>query len=276
MRTISSTDAIALVAHGPVGHGPDVLFAHASGFHGLVWTPLASRLGDRFCCWSLDFRGHGLSFAPDGHDFDWRGFRDDVHAATYGLALDKPIGVGHSKGGAALLMAELARPGTFRGLYLYEPIVLPPEAATRGGGNPIADGARRRRASFASRDEAYANYSAKPPLSALHHEALRAYVDHGFLDGLDGRVHLACRPEHEAKVFEMSRSHDTWKELGSIGCPVVIAGGGDGDRPGELAPAIAEQIPGARLEVFRDLGHLGPLEDPDRLAAAIGAFGASM
>jgi pimeloyl-ACP methyl ester carboxylesterase len=97
-------------------------------------------------------------------------------------------------------------------------------------------------------------------------------VDHGFVDGLDGRVHLACRPEHEARVFEMSRSHDTWNSLGLISCPVVIAAGGDGDRPAEFAPGIAGRIPGARLEVFSNLGHLGPLQDPERIAAAIAAF----
>jgi pimeloyl-ACP methyl ester carboxylesterase len=272
MRTIASTDNIALAVHGPFGHGPDVLFAHASGFHGLVWAPLATRLHDRFRCWSLDFRGHGLSFAPRDYAFDWHAFGQDVHAVVGGLRLDRPIGVGHSKGGAALLMAELTRPGTFRALYLYEPIVIPPEMATWDGPNPMADAARRRRSSFASRDEAYANYAAKPPLSVLHPDALRAYVDHGFVGGLDGRVHLACRPEHEARVFEMSRSHDTWNDLGRIDCPVVIAAGGDGERPAEFAPGIAERIPGARLEIFAGLGHFGPLQDPDRLAGAIAAF----
>ena len=93
-----------------------------------------------------------------------------------------PGGVGHSMGGTALVMAELARPGTFRGLVLFEPILFPPDVNRPEGPSPMIEAARRRRAVFASRDEAYENFAGKPPLDALTPEVLRAYVDHGFAD----------------------------------------------------------------------------------------------
>ena len=89
-----------------------MLLAHATGFHGKVWTPLASHL-DGFGCYSFDERGHGDSVAPPDFEFDWTGFADDALAIVDGFGLERPYAVGHSAGGAALLMAEAARPGTF-------------------------------------------------------------------------------------------------------------------------------------------------------------------
>jgi len=276
VRSVRSSGDQPIVVHDPVGTGPDVLLAHATGFHGLVWRPLATALRPRFRCWSHDFRGHGLSFVAEGHRFSWPLFGEDVMAVVEGAELDRPFGIGHSKGGAALLMAELAHPGTFRALWLFEPIVFPPDGRLPPEGSPMPAAARRRRSAFSSRDDAYANYASKPPLNVLHADALRAYVDHGFVDGLDGQVHLACRPENEAEVFEMSTSHDTWAHLGRVGCPVTVGYGGDGAGPAEIAPGIAERIPGADVEYFPELGHFGPLQGPDRVAERIEAFFAAI
>lgn len=279
MLRVPSSDGVELAVHDLGGRpdGPPILFCHATGFHGLVWTPLARRLADRFRCWSLDFRGHGDSLPPADLRFEWSGFGRDVLAVLDALGLDHPFGVGHSKGGAALLMAEIARPGTFRGLWLFEPIVPPPpppDAPPRE--NPLARGARRRREVFASRDEAYANYASKPPLSVFDPEALRAYVDHGFADTEEGTVRLKCRGEWEARVFEMGGAHDTFAHLGEVRAPVtVVAGADEPFTPSSFAPAIAAQIPGARFVRHDELDHFGPLDDPEHMAAEIAAaFGA--
>jgi len=79
------------------GDGPPVLMAHATGFHGLVWRPMASALTG-FHCYSFDERGHGDSSRPPGHSYDWTGFADDTLAVVDGLGLERPVVVGHSLG----------------------------------------------------------------------------------------------------------------------------------------------------------------------------------
>ena len=89
---------------------------------------------------------------------------DDVLAVVG--RLDPPIaGFGHSMGGAALLLAEDRRPGTFRSLFLFEPIVLPDDFAPIGS-NYMAELARGRRSTFPSRDEALARYASRPASTA--------------------------------------------------------------------------------------------------------------
>ena len=65
---------------------------------------------------------------------------------------------------------------------------------------PIAEGARRRRASFNSFEDALDNYVSKPPLSMLDDDCLRLYVGHGFRSAPEG-VRIVCDPEHEARTL---------------------------------------------------------------------------
>ncbi|MGE0878052.1 MAG: alpha/beta fold hydrolase [Acidimicrobiia bacterium] len=250
-----------------------MLFAHANGFHGLVWAPVARRLKLANRKFSFDFAGHGRSPAPDGHNFGWDGFGDDVLAVVDALELDRPIGIGHSLGGASSVLAELKRPGTFRALYLYEPIISPFAQKVGAEGNQLAQAASRRREVFASREEAYANYAGKAPLSSMTAEALRAYVEHGFEDLVDGTVRLRCRRDTEAAVFANSMNHGAYDRLGELTVPVTVAtGADDGHGPAGWAPPVAQAIPQGVLEPHPDLGHLGPMEDPDAVAAAIEQF----
>lgn len=275
--TVRSTDGVVLPVHDLDDGGAPMLLAHATGFHGLVWTPFAAHVRG-YRMWAPDLRGHGDANAPGDRRFEWRGFADDLLAVVDALALVQPVGVGHSKGGAALLLAEQRRPGTFRALYLYEPVVFPTIGSLpEGVENPLAEGALRRRAEFASHDAAYDNFAAKPPFDALAPDALRAYVDHGFEPTPEGTVRLKCRPEDEAQVYRMGAAHDGFDHLGELTCPVVVARGRpEPFGPASVAPQIAERIPRGRLEEHPDLGHFGPLEDPAAIAAAALAFFASV
>jgi pimeloyl-ACP methyl ester carboxylesterase len=267
---VSSTGGVSLAVHDLGGDGPALLLGHAAGFHGCAYAPMASHLRSRFRCWALDYRGHGDSDPPPGDVVDWSLFRDDTLAVAEALELRGALGFGHSLGGATLLMAELTRPGTFAGLVLFEPIAFRPEPVDEGRIAEIAGAARRRREVFVSRDEAYANYASKPPLNVLVPDALRAYVEHGFVDQPDGSVRLRCAPEHEAAIFEAGAQQDTYARLGGVACPVVVAAGSAvGNMPGALAPSVAAALPCARFVRFEDLTHFGPMQDPARVAGLV-------
>lgn len=277
---VDSTDGVRVALHDLGGKGPTLLLAHATGFCGRAWEPVAARLAGRYHCWAPDLRGHGDAVLPDDHDMSWDGFAADVLAVVDHLEAEgRPITVaaGHSKGGASLLLAEQARPGTFDRLYLYEPVVFPGDIVAPSGagpgsrGNALADGARRRRDRFPDRAEAVANYSSKPPLSVLHPDALAAYVDHGFADEPDGSIVLKCLPENEARTYEMGGQHQAYDHLGDVASIVTVAvGEQDADQgPGLMAPRISGRLPHGRLAIEPGLGHFGPLQDPDRIAEDI-------
>lgn len=269
---VPASDGVQVAVHDFGGQGPALVMAHAAGFHGRVFAPLAAELDGTFRCVAPDLRGHGDTRLPPGHALDWFGLAADVLAAVDGLGLDRPYAFGHSSGGAAVLLAEQARPGTFQAIYCFEPIVIPPDSTgANDRGARLAALARRRRDSFPGRDEALAHYSSKPPLDALAPAALRSYVDHGFDDDGAGGARLKCRPEDEAAIYDTATAHDAYARLGEVSCPVTVACGGatpgcTGDRPF----ASEDRLPHGRSEVVPGVGHFGPLERPDVVAGFVG------
>jgi pimeloyl-ACP methyl ester carboxylesterase len=269
----TTPDGVGIAYYELGGSGPPLLLAHATGFCGAVFGPLAARLADRYRCVAFDERAHGNSDRPGGDDFGWYGFAADVLAVVDELGLERPGGVGHSCGAAAVLLAEQARPGTFESLYCYEPILWPGDDPRALGpeGNPLAAGALRRREVFGSRAEALQNFSTRGPFDRLHPEVLAAYVDNGFGPGPDG-IRLRCRRDDEAQVYGHAMAHDTFAQLGRVRCPVTLACGAETDAVGpEVLGLLAERIAVGRVEVLEGIGHFGPLEDPDALAASVAA-----
>lgn len=271
---VSTPDGVRIATHDLGGRGAPLLMVHAAGLHGLVLAPLARELVSGFHCVSLDGRGHGDSQLPPGRALDWHGLAADVLAAVDGLALDRPYGFGHSSGGTALLMAEQARPGTFAALYCFEPVLVAADPPLgRDHDSWLASRARRRRTTFASREDAFRHYSSKPPLEAMAPEVLRAYVDHGFEDAEEGVVRLKCRPDDEAAVYETATAHDAYARLAEVACPVAVACGSEteGCTP-ERARGHVQRLPRGRSEVLDRIGHLGPLERPEQVASSVLRF----
>lgn len=259
--SVTAADGVRLAVHEFDGGGDvTAVLAHATGFHGLVWLPLARAL--RWRCLAPDLRGHGDSARPA--DFDWRGFAGDVLAVVDAFGLPRPVGAGHSSGATALLLAEQAAPGTFAGLYCYEPVIVPVDPPLgRDPDSWLAQATRRRRARFDSRELALDHYGSKPPLAVLDEEVLRAYVDHGLQAVADGSWRLKCDPQDEAAVYEMATAHDAYPNLGAVRCPVTLAYGGRSEAFSRAhAEEVAAALPHARVEEHSALGHLGPLEDP--------------
>ncbi|HUF83132.1 MAG TPA: alpha/beta hydrolase [Acidimicrobiia bacterium] len=275
--TIAAGD-IRLVLYDWGGDETPLLLAHATGFHGRIWAPVAERLvaaGRRV--WSFDFRGHGDSDRSPGLDYHWDRFADDVLAVVDHLGLAGHPGLlaaGHSKGAAALLRAERERPGTFARLWCYEPVLFPSDEPLEPRDDfPLAEGARRRRAVWPSRAAALESYASRAPFDVLEPAALRAYVEHGLRDREDGTVELKCAPEDEAAVYSMGVANGVYPRLREIACPVLVACGEETDAMvPELTQMVVDRLPGGRLEVMPGLGHFGPMQDPAAVAASILAF----
>ena len=271
MKHVASTGGVKVALHELGGSGEPLMICHATGFHGRAYQRLADELAGSFTVWALDFRGQGATAPPASGDFAWTSMAQDLMACIAALDAAPMVAVGHSMGASAVMLAELAQPGLIARAYLYEPIVFPQDYITSRTENPLAGPARRRRAVFGSRQEARDRYASRPPLDRLDPASLDAYIEYGFVDTEDGQVTLACEPENEARIFE-SEDKVTLERLNGLTLRAVVGAGAsssEGPNPAGLAPAIAGAIDGGRLVSYPDLGHFGPLEAPERIAADI-------
>ena len=247
-----------------------VAFAHATGFCGEVWRPVVSALPEDFETRVWDFPSHGS--APKWkRPIDWW----DLGAYTLrqvGEPAGPVIGVGHSMGGAAILMAEIKAPGTFAELLLIEPIVFPPPYGPYEGSQTRL--AAKRRNHFESRQDARDNFADKLPFSAWHPSALDGYLECGLVDTPAGTV-LACNPRDEVAIYRAATQHRVWELLGSVRAPVTILAGSSSDtHTAELVRRMASQIPEGEFGIIPGTGHFLPMELPDLVANRIERIGA--
>lgn len=265
---MAGSDDVRLALHDLGGRGRTTLFAHAAGLHGHVWAPVAEHLATRSRSWGLDLRGHGDS-DPFATPLTWSQFETDTLTAA--RSLDGPLlGVGHSLGGAAMLMAELACPGTFDELVLYEPAVSSPELVVPGIQAMYAGVARRRRAEFESLSEAHENFARKPPTSGFDAGVLRAYTEHGFRTEGPG-VRIKCDPESEAAVYESEGTRELWSRLAPARCRTTVIRGAESEIWDPIALETVGRRLGAHLETLPGTGHFGPLMVPESFADLVAA-----
>ncbi|MEI2655439.1 MAG: alpha/beta hydrolase [Microthrixaceae bacterium] len=281
MPTTCFADGVAVdyLRLGGPDAGPSLLFVHATGFCATVWRPMAEVLSERFDCWALDVRGHGRSStllprsigpAPPTTCSPWS---TTSGATGRGSASATPWG------GPRCCSPRSADPGRSPASGPTNPwcsrATSPSPRPTGIPDNHLADGAARRRATFPSRQAAFDNYASKPPMDVFDPRALDGYLERGLVDdpapdAPAGGVRLACEPAVEAQVYRMGGRHSAWCHLAEVGAPVTIVVG-DTSIPGPalFAGQVAERLPAGRLESHPDLGHFGPMQAPDRMAASV-------
>ena len=272
---------MAGIAVGDPARAPDLLFLHATGLNALTYRTLLEPLGERYHVVAVDLRGHGRTTLPAPvltYD-SWVRHRSDVIELItkhFGAALTL---AGHSMGGTVSALVAGARTDLVRGVCLIEPVLFPPLlnaqfyipgmpfVATMF--SPLSRGARRRRAHFASKEEALTALKGRGFFKTWPDEMLEDYVDDGFVDDPNGGVKLACAPGYEARTFAAHR-YDIWGALKRAPGPVVVLGAEHKSSMFPAARAQLEQIrPDIRMAVVEGSSHALPMEKPDRVRAAI-------
>ncbi len=257
------------------GDGTPLLLLHPNGLCAGLFEPLALRLRDAFRPVAVDLRGHGGTDTPrTPGGFGFALMAGDVLAVLDHLEIGGAVALGQSLGGGVTVLVDELRPGLLRRMLLCEPVAFSPDAMAsrpRGegpgdGGNFMSQIALKRRAVWPDRDAVLASYQSRPPFDALAPESLAAYVQWGFVDRADGQVELACPPEVEATIFEVSGevggAPAAWRHLDAMTAPATVARGDHSELPGEWFALQAVRTHGA-LVTLRG-GHFFLQEDTDR------------
>jgi pimeloyl-ACP methyl ester carboxylesterase len=257
------------------GDSPTLLFAHATGFHGRCWDHIVRRFPARHVL-ALEFRGHGRSSIPTP-PIPWPEFAQDVLSVARHFGLRDVIGIGHSMGGHSLVLSAILQPAIFSALVLVDPVIMP--RAYYGAPAPDASYIARRRNRFASAEEMFQRFQARPPFVTWHPEALREYCDYALVPDGDAFV-LACPPALEAAIYGRCNApeNDLYGALPGVMQPVAILRAGTTPKTAfdinasPTGPEAASYFPHGRDVFLPDRNHYIPMEAPELVEAEIRSF----
>ena len=241
-----------------------VVFVHGFPFQAAMWEPqipVAVEAGRRVVV--PDLPGFGRSDVPaERSAYSIDRYADLVAALVDGLGLGRVVLAGLSMGGYIALAVARRHPGILAGLILADTRADPdtPEGRQtrrdqqalveeRGDVTPLVDGLLTRILAEAGPRHA--------EVGARLGDMMRSTAPAGWIGALEA----------------MKQRRDQTDLLPSISVPtLVVVGESDALVPREVAEAMAKAIPGARLEIVPDAGHVANLENPEVFNRALADF----
>ena len=253
--------------------GPPLVLVHGFAANLDTWEPWVARLGDTYRVVTLDLPAHGLTVTPPGYQMSTQGQVEVIDQLTRNLDLPPFVLAGNSMGGGASWNYALAHPDRLRGLVLVASV----------GPRPQADPSAPRREGPPAIFQVMANPVGRAALRSLDPRPLaepglkKAYVDESLVTPalVDRYVDLALAPGRREMILAGRRGPPSASPDAVKGVSVptlVLHGEKDAVIPVEVGRRLAELIPGARLIVYPEAGHVPMEQIPDRSAADVRAF----
>ncbi len=256
----------------PVG----LVFVHANGFNAMAYRRLLAPLSKRMRIWAPDLRGHGrttLSAEPSGRR-NWRDLARDLEHLLDRIDGPPVVLAGHSMGGTAGLLAAAGRRERVSRLVLIDPVIWS-RPATIGMNLPLverllrrsalAEGARRRRAVFASREEALAAYRGRGAFRGWEDGWIADFLVDGLTESPEG-LRLSCPPGWEASNYA-AQAHDPWRAVRRVKRPMTVLRAETGSICNlRETPADA---PWVDVRTIAGSGHMVPMHQPQAVGDAL-------
>lgn len=243
--------AIYYTLTGPP-EAPAVVLLHGLGSCGDDWGPQIPALAARYRVLAVDLPGHHRSARPGG-PLSIAGMAAAVDALLTRLALDRIHVVGLSLGGCVALGLALHAPARVRSLLLINTFAHLRPSGLRG----VMRGAGRAALAVAAPMSVLAAYVAREAFPRAEQAPLRAAAT--------ARLAANPRGQYLASLRALMR-FDVRDRLAEIRCPtLVVAGALDATVPLAAKELLARAIPGARLSLVRDSGHVTPIDQAEAL-----------
>ena len=261
------------------GSGPLLHFAHANAYPPGCYRQFLEPLTSQYHVLAAELRPLWPGSDP-AELTRWELIADDLINFFDQQNLRGVLGVGHSLGGVATMLAAVKRPELFRALVLIEPVLLPPamlEAAKEATLEqrmqfPLVQSAVRRRDQWASVEDVFARYRPKSVFAGLSDEVLWDFVRAGTrpcdpADPSQG-VTLAYPKLWEAQIY--ATLPQVWEPLPQVTQPLLgIRAAQSNTLFPEAWQLWQKKLPYATYIELPDTSHLLPLEKPQELADLI-------
>jgi len=238
------------MGYDDIGTGLPVLFVHAFPLNRTMWAPQVSALVERCRCVAADLRGFGESTVSPPYSMEQ--YADDLAHLLDQLRIQQVVLVGCSMGGYVSFAFWRRHRDRVRALVL---------ADTKATADTEEALGRRRQLIEVARTQGSTAVANLQIASLIGRTAREKQPD--TYDAVH-RMVAQTRPDGIVGALEaMMLRPDSTGTLASINVPtLIVVGDEDVPTPVKDARHMHEKIPGSRLEVIAQAGHLTNLERP--------------
>ncbi|HEX6652956.1 MAG TPA: alpha/beta hydrolase [Thermoleophilaceae bacterium] len=245
------------------GTGPPVVLCHGTPWSSRLWGPVADALSSDHTTYVWDMPGYGESSKDPNHRVSLDVQGELLHHLLDHWELDAPHVIAHDYGGAVALRAHLLHGSRYASLALVDVVALAPWGSD-----------------FFRLVREHADVFTAVP-AAIHEGIVRAYIAGASHTGLTAEqsdmlvapwLGEAGQAAFYRQIAEADQRYtdDVEPLYPSIDIPVLVVWGTeDAWIPVDRAHRLASLIPGARLKLIENAGHLIQLDRPDELAASL-------
>ena len=271
--TIAPGLRVHLRDEGPVD-APAIMLLHGSSASLHTWEPWVARLKDRYRVISYDQPGHGLTGPHPQDRYDAAAFVDVVDRIAQNRNLDKFVLAGNSMGGWVAWNYALAHPDKLVGLVLVDASgpKLPPGIEPK-----LPIGFRLARTPVLRDFLREITPRSMVEKSLRQSVSVQSSVTPAVVDRYWSLLHYPGNRRATSLRFATPRNEASPQALAGITMPTLIIWGRE-DRlvPVEAAAVYDRYIPNSRAIIYDGVGHIPMEEAPDRSAADLRAFMATL
>ncbi|MGB5076901.1 MAG: alpha/beta hydrolase [Sphingorhabdus sp.] len=244
--------------------GRVLVLIHGSNASLHTWEAWVDQLGADYRIISIDLPGHGLTGRHPGGVYDYPVFVDVVNQLMSKLGVDKAVIGGNSMGGGTAWMFALAHPEKTEGLLLVDAAGAPSWKA-----NKIPIGFRIMRMPVAkelARDIAPRSMIESSLKTSM---SVKAKITDELVDRYWELNRYPGNREATMKRFALQHNNRpaTKELLASIKAPAMILWGQEDNLiPVKSATWFNKALPGSRMVVYPNVGHIPMEEVPEQSA----------
>lgn len=240
----------------------DIIFIHGAGDSSTVWSRQIQSFFEKHRVLAIDLPGHGARLAEHGHDRHEEN-AEEVRRLMERAGIAKAVVAGHSMGGGVALTLALNHPERVSALVLVA-------TGARLKMRPdFLESAARTAAEFGHRKPSHTHII---PAAQMVHPDIPASV----VAALEAMIGDASA-QATSGDFQANNSFDVMARLSEIHVPTLVIGG-DADKmaPEKFCRFLADNIPGARLEMLSPCGHYPQVEQELTFNRALESFLSSL